>query len=266
MRYDYSMIANKPYIIANWKMNLELREIQRFFSRFNPDDVSLGKTNVIICPSLVFISHCRELIGLKKISLGAQNLFWEEKGAYTGEVSGRQIADAGCHYVIIGHSERRAVFGETDEMVNEKIKIALKSGLRPIVCLGESYQEKEDGQTTKVIEKKLAICLDGLRSHEMKKVIIAYEPVWAISTNPENTGGLADTPESAQVIHKFIKKQINAMFEGYVSDAVDVVYGGSVNSDNISGFAAMDDIDGVLVGGASKEADSFMKLINAFIK
>jgi triosephosphate isomerase len=168
--------------------------------------------------------------------------------------------------VIVGHSERRNLFQETDTMVNQKIQMALKAGLRPIVCLGESFAEKEAGQTKKVIEEKLGACLEGLRSHELKKVIIAYEPIWAISTSPENPEGVSDTPESAQVIHKFIKRMVATLTDEHTAAAIPVVYGGSVKPDTVQGLAAMDDISGVLVGGASQEADSFKKIIESFTR
>lgn len=255
----------KPYIIANWKMNLDLSSVERWFSRFSMETEQLEQLRVIVCPSFPFLEHVRSLIGQKPISLGAQNLFWEEKGPYTGEVSARQLSEAGCRYVIIGHSERRQLFNETDEMVKQKIKTALRGDLQPIVCLGENYQEKEAGQTKKIIEEKLRAYFAELRSYEMKKIVIAYEPVWAISTSPENPGDVANSPESAQVIHKFIKRVIAGLFDQHMAEAVPVIYGGSVNQDDVAAFAAMDDIDGVLVGGASKEADAFMRIINAYI-
>lgn len=256
----------KPYIIANWKMNLDLHGINRFFSRFGSNSETLTGVNVVLCPSFPQIDLVKQKIGDAAIGLGAQNLFQEERGAFTGEVSGQQLHDVGCQFVIVGHSERRAYFQESDEMVNAKVKTALKAGLKPIVCLGESLDEKESGHTKKIIEEKVIKCLDGLHSFEMKKVIIAYEPIWAISTSPENTQGLSDSPESAQVVHKLIRRMVAEMSDEHVAEVVPIIYGGSVNPANAGGFSAMQDINGVLVGGASKEADSFQKIIESFAK
>jgi triosephosphate isomerase len=247
-------------------MNLDRMGIERFFSRFSLDNAALEQCRVVVCPTYVYLEKVKAMIGDKELALGAQNIFSEEKGAYTGEVAARQLADAGCRYVILGHSERRRYFGENDQLVNSKIKLALKNNLFPVLCLGENYQEKEDGLTKKVIESSLRACLDGLNSFQVKKVIIAYEPVWAISTSPENVAGVADSPEAAQVVHKFIKRVVADLADEHVAEAMTVIYGGSVTPENIQGFAAMDDINGVLVGGASQEADSFVKIINAFIK
>lgn len=255
----------KPYIIANWKMNLDLSGLERFFSHFTLADKDLDKVQVIFCPSFVFLERVSSLINSRPMALGAQNIFWEEKGAYTGEVSAQQLSDLGCQYVIVGHSERRSLFGEDDEMVNKKTHLVLKHKMIPVVCLGENYQEKESGQTKKVIERKLITCLEGLRSFELKKLVIAYEPVWAISTSPENPEGLADSPEEAQVVHKFIRKLISQMFDEHTAKSLSVIYGGSVNPENIGGFVKMSDIDGALVGGASREADKFEKIVRAYL-
>lgn len=258
-------MGRKPIIIANWKMNLGLTEVKRFFTHLTLEESRLKNLTLVICPSFALLEQTLALIGGRPIALGAQNLFWEERGPYTGEVSGQQLIDVGCRYVIVGHSERRALFHEDDEMVSRKIKVALKYGLHPVVCLGESYQEKEAGQTKKIIEAKMQACLGDLRSFELKKVVIAYEPIWAISTSPENPGGLVDSPESAQVLHKFMRRVVAEMSDEHVAQVVPVIYGGSVSPDNTKGFASMDDIDGVLVGGASREADSFQKIVSAFL-
>jgi triosephosphate isomerase len=256
-------MKKKPYIIANWKMNLDLSGVERFFSRFDMTESDLAKVNVVICPSFIFLEKTRFLIKEQPITVGGQNLSWEGRGAYTGEVSARQLVDVGCKYVIVGHSERRSLFNEDDAMVNKKIQIALQYGLRPIVCLGENYKEKEEGLTKKVVEEKVRNCLKGIDVMDMKKIIIAYEPIWAISTSSENRG-LADSPEGAQVVHKLIRKLVADMFDERIASATPINYGGSVTHKNVGGFAAMDDIDGVLVGGASKEADNFKKIISVY--
>jgi len=255
------MKKNK-YIIANWKMNFDFMNLKVFFNHFKFDDINPNK-KIIFAPSFVFIQATLDFIGANDACVAGQNIFWEPKGAYTGEVSAVQLADAGCKYVILGHSERREIFGETDEMINAKVKLALKYKLKPIICLGENFDEKEAGTTKKVIEQKLTACLQDISTGDMRYVLIAYEPVWAISTNVHNTGQ-ADTPESAQVVHKFIRKNLEVMYDGMVAEKTPVIYGGSVDPENVAGFSAMEDIDGVLVGGASKEAASFQKVINNY--
>ena len=258
-------MKREQFIIANWKMTLDLSQVERFLSRFDVDEASLKKVNVVLSPSFVFIPRVKELIGNQQIYVAGQNLFWEDKGAFTGEVSARQLVDAGATFVIIGHSERRESFNETDEMVNKKIKIALSHKLIPIVCFGESYEEKESGQTKQIVEQHVQGCLQDLESRDVRKVILAYEPVWAISTNVHNTEKKTDSPESAQVVHKLVRRVVADMFDESVANALSVAYGGSVTGDSVGDFAAMDDIDGVLVGGASKEPDSFMAVVNNFL-
>lgn len=245
-------------------MNLDWSATERFFSRLRLPDESLAKTETIICPSFPFLSGVKSLIKDRPISLGAQNLSPEPKGALTGEVSGRQLYDVGCRYVIVGHSERRELFHENDEIISRKISAALKHKLIPIVCFGENYEEKEAGLTKKVVEEKITNFFGQLPLFEMRRVVLAYEPVWAISTSSENAGQQADSPESAQVVHKYIRRIISRMFDQKMAAGLPIIYGGSVSPDNIGGFAAMDDIDGVLVGGASNEADNFQKIIEAY--
>ncbi len=256
----------KPYIIANWKMNLEGRSIERFFGHFQPTSEQMESTQIIICPSFVFIEKVKNLIGERPMAVCGQDISVQTRGAFTGEVSAEQLHSVGATHVIVGHSERRLNFLETDEMINHKVRLALQFGLSPILCIGENSREKEDGLTKKVIERQLQACLAEVRSHEIRRVIIAYEPVWAISTSPDNPGGVADSPESAQVVHRYIRTLVKEMYDDHTSETQNIIYGGSVNPDNVSGFAGMDDIDGMLVGGASKEVMSFQKIINQVAK
>lgn len=244
-------------------MNLDLMSLKIFFNHFKFDEIDTKKKHIIFSPSFVFIQKTLEFIGSNEAQVAGQNIFWEPKGAYTGEVAASQLADIGCTYVILGHSERREIFQETDDMINAKIKLALKYKLKPIICLGENFDEKEQGLTKKVIEQKLSSCLNELSSGDMRNIIVAYEPIWAISTNVNNTGQ-SDSPESAQVVHKFIRKNLENMYGEVIAEKTPVIYGGSVNPDNVNGFSLMDDIDGVLVGGASKDASSFQKVINNY--
>lgn len=253
-------MKRKSLAIANWKMNLSLPDIERFFDRFSFEDTP-PDVEILFCPSFIGIERTVALTDGKPALVGAQDVYIEEKGAFTGEVSIRQIVDAGCTHVIVGHSERRRLFSETDELVGEKVRIALQHRIAPVVCLGESYVEKEAGKTKQVVEQQVRTCLSNLRGSDAKKVIVAYEPVWAISTSPDNPGGMADSPESAQVVHKLIRKVVEEMYGESVASVIQIAYGGSVDANNVATFTRMDDIDGVLVGSASKEAGSFKKII-----
>ncbi len=247
------------YVIANWKMNMDRPALQRFIERLEVSTSAL--VEVVLCPSFPDVEYVCG--AADKAACGGQNIFWEKSGAYTGEVSASQLKAVGGSFVILGHSERRDIFGETDEIINAKAKLALQSGLRPIICLGETRVEKQAGQTKQVVEQQVRTCLTEVPHHQLKKILIAYEPRWAISTAVDNAGE-SDSPESAQVIHKFIKHTVASLADKSVAAALPVIYGGSVNPDNAGGFAAMDDINGALVGGAAKEAHSFNKIITIF--
>jgi triosephosphate isomerase len=199
--------------------------------------------DVMVAPQFAALSMVAEVLKGSAIALGAQNLFWETEGAYTGELSAPMLKAAGCTHVIIGHSERRQYFGETNETVNKKIKAAFKGGLIPVVCIGESEAEREDEQTFPVVKEQLNVGLEGIDEVGLGQLVVAYEPVWAIGT------GKTATSEQAQEVHKFIR------------DRLRILYGGSVKPTNIAGLMAMDDIDGALVGGASLEAESFAGIV-----
>ena len=247
-------------------MNLAGSEVDRWLEKFDANDPAVSQANVIICPSFVFLEKLAHHAKGTGLAVGAQDMYWEDKGAYTGEVSGKQLIDIGCQFVIVGHSERRKLFGETDDVVNAKALAALKYRLRPIVCFGENYKEKEEGQTKKVIVDKVRENFKDIRSTDARKVVIAYEPLWAISTSTEVEEPIADSPESAQVVHKLIRKTVAELYDDSVAKEIRITYGGSVDSSNVASFAAMDDIDGVLVGGASKEASSFQSVVSEFVE
>ena len=211
--------------------------------------------DVVLAPPFTALKAVSDSIGGDHIFLAAQNLFWEEKGAYTGEVSALMLLDSGCKYVIIGHSERRQYFGETDEGVNKKIKSAVYHDLIPIFCAGETLQQREDGTTFKVIRGQIEKGVDGLSEGAVTSMVIAYEPVWAIGT------GKTATPEQAQEVHGFIRAVVRESYGRDASEAVRVLYGGSVTPENISSLMKQQDIDGALVGGASLKADSFVKIV-----
>ena len=196
----------------------------------------------------------KELVG-SSIHLAAQNLYWEEKGAFTGEVSPLMLKEVGCHYVIIGHSERRQFFGETDETVNRRIKAALAQSLKVIFCIGETLKEREEGKTFPVMERQVDGGLRGLGEREMKNMVIAYEPVWAIGT------GKTATPEQAEEVHRFIRGRLEKLYSRGVSEDIRIQYGGSVTPENVQGLMTQPNIDGALVGGASLKAESFSKIV-----
>jgi triosephosphate isomerase len=214
----------------------------------------VSAVEILICPTFTSLASVNAQIKGTNIKLGAQNLFWENNGAFTGEISPIMLKDAGCSFVLIGHSERRQYFGETDETVNKKTKAAFAASLVPIVCVGETLDEREKNITFKVIEKQIRDGLKDLHSDCAKTLAIAYEPVWAIGT------GKTASPQQAQEVHAFIRKIYDDMYKG-AADEIRILYGGSVKPDNVSTLMQQTDIDGGLVGGASLDADSFTKLV-----
>lgn len=243
-------------IAGNWKMNrtsLEAIELARNLVE-NVGDVD--NPRVILCPPFTALSELATLLKGGKIFLGAQNMYSKESGAYTGEIAPAMLLTIGVSYVILGHSERREYFSETDGIVNDKVKLALKVGLIPIVCVGEKLNKREKGLTEKVVEKQIDGSLADLTEAEGKKIVIAYEPVWAIGT------GKTATPEMAQEVHAFIRSRLKRKF-GEVADTISMLYGGSVNGDNAVGLLSQPDIDGALVGGASLRVDEFTRIVNS---
>jgi len=216
---------------------------------------SYEDVETVVFPPFPYLQKVKTLLQGTGIAVGAQNMFWEEKGAYTGEVSPLMLVDVGCRYVILGHSERREYFGETDEKVNRKIKAALKFGLRPLVCIGEKLEERKKGLAEKVVESQLRGSLSGLNPSQISQIVIAYEPVWAIGT------GETATPQQAQKMHKFIREILERICGEKIAQSVRIQYGGSVRPDNIRELMDQPDIDGALVGGASLDAISFVKIV-----
>lgn len=250
----------RPIFAANWKMNKTLSETEEYIEQFSEllEGINTDMEIVLIPPftAVAFAGKLIDSFDLNgKILLGAQNLFWEDAGAFTGEVCAEMLVDAGCHYVIIGHSERRSYFHETNEIVNKKLAAALKSGLKPIVCIGETKEERQAGRTFNVLETQLSESLDFFESNDLSELVLAYEPVWAIGT------GLTATPEQAQEAHKFIRDKINSMFGTQLSENIRIQYGGSVKPDNAASLMKQPDVDGALVGGASLDPDSFFGII-----
>ena len=245
----------RPLIAGNWKMNNNSTESVELVSQLREMVSEAENVEVVIAPPYTALSSVAVALKGSNIFLSAQNTFWEESGAFTGEISPSMLKDIGCQYTIIGHSERRQYFGETNEMVNKRLKAALKASLTPIVCIGETLEEREAGKTLAVIEQQVREGLNGLSSEEMDKVVIAYEPVWAIGT------GKTATPDQAQEVHHFIRKQIAQIFGERIAENIRILYGGSVKPDNIDQLMAQRDIDGALVGGASLKADSFARIV-----
>jgi triosephosphate isomerase len=248
----------KKVIAGNWKMNNDLSESKNLISKLA--EALAGKSvncDVIICPPFTSLSEASALVKGTQIKLGAQNMYFEESGAFTGEISASMLKSAGCEFVILGHSERRTIFGESDQVINKKIKKALASGLKPIFCVGETLEEREGNITNQVIERQVKEGLKDLSADDMKTIIVAYEPVWAIGT------GKTATPAQAEEVHDFIRTQVKNLFNAEVADNIVIQYGGSVKADNAKELLSQKDIDGALVGGACLKADSFMGIITA---
>ena len=244
-----------PFIAGNWKMNKTVGEALDLIRELKADISRVKTVEVAVAPPFTALHAVHKELEGSPIHLAAQNLYWEEKGAFTGEVSPLMLKEVGCHYVIIGHSERRQLFGETDETVNRRIKAALAQGLKVIFCMGETLKEREEGKTFSVIERQVEGGLKGLGDQEMENMVIAYEPVWAIGT------GKTATPEQAEEVHRFIRGKLAKLYSREVSEEIRIQYGGSVTPENIKGLMNQPNIDGALVGGASLKAESFSKIV-----
>jgi len=245
----------KPFIAGNWKMNKTIREAVDFTNQLKNLIAGLDDRDVIIAPPFTALYPVAEALRGSQIHLSAQNQSDKAEGAYTGEVSARMLVDAGCRHVIIGHSERRNLFGEKDTVISAKVKIALASGLKPIFCIGETLDEREEDRTFSVIERQIKEGLNNLNRDDIRRLVIAYEPVWAIGT------GKTATPGQAQEIHAFIRHLMDATYGEPAAGDIPILYGGSVNPKNIGALMAERDINGVLVGGASLEIESFSRII-----
>jgi triosephosphate isomerase len=247
-------VARVPVVAANWKMYKTPVQARDFVTAFKGENcLGLG-VDVIICPSPLSVATAGEAIAGAPLGLGGQNMYTENEGAFTGEVSPVQLKAAGCKYVIIGHSERRKIFGETDALLNRKLKACVREGLTPIFCVGETLEERDGGKTQAVVGDQLAKGLDGIPAETVAKFIIAYEPVWAIGT------GRNATPEQAQEVHAFIRGFLKKLGAG-ADGSVPVLYGGSVKPDNTPVLMKCPDVDGALVGGASLDPKSFAAIV-----
>ena len=246
----------KPVIAGNWKLFKTASEARELVSSLIPLVKDTKGVEIIVAPVFTILNRVSDLISGNNINLAAQDCFWEEEGAFTGEVSPKMLLDAGCSHVIIGHSERRQYFGESDETVNRKTKAALDAGMSAIVCVGETLAERETNRTLEILKRQVTGALAGITPAKMASIIIAYEPVWAIGT------GKTATDAQAQDAHAFIRNLLAELYDQTIADSMRILYGGSVKPDNVKGLMAQQDIDGALVGGASLKADSFAAIVN----
>jgi triosephosphate isomerase len=249
----------RKFIIAgNWKMNKDIKETFDFLLPLKNNLIGQNlQVEIVVCPPFTSLFIASEFLKGTNIKLGAQNMFYEVEGAFTGEISPKMLKSVKCEYVILGHSERRRYFHETDEIVNKKVKKAIEFGLKPIICIGETLEERENGETFMVLERQVKGTLNGLTAEQMGEVVIAYEPVWAIGT------GRNATPEQAQSAQKFIRDLVSGLFNSDVAQNLTIQYGGSVTPENAYSLLSQPDVDGALVGGASLKIDSFLKIIKA---
>lgn len=244
----------RPLLAGNWKMNLTLGQSVEL-AKAVKEGAASASGEVAVCVPFTAITVVGEVLKGSGVRLGGQDLYWEASGAYTGEVSAGMLTDAGCSMVIIGHSERRKLFGDSDEWVNKKLGAALKAGLTPIVCIGETLDERETQKTWRVLETQIAGGLKGFAPADLSKVVVAYEPVWAIGT------GKTATPQQAQEAHLFVRSQLERLHGKAFASGIRILYGGSVTAENVDSLMAQPDVDGALVGGASLKKDSFLRIM-----
>ena len=250
------MAFRKPLIAGNWKMFKTCSEAVETAEELVKRVVGATDIDIMIAPPFTALASVSDIIRESTVALGAQNLFWESEGAYTGEISSAMLVSAGCSHVIIGHSERRLYFGDTDENVNKKIEAAIKHQLIPIFCVGESEKERESKDTFSVLDKQVKKGLKNFVVDDLETLVIAYEPVWAIGT------GKTATSDQAQEVHFFLRSMLKKSFGDLLADSIRILYGGSVKPNNINELMSMPDVDGALVGGASLNAETFSEIIH----
>ncbi|MEA1888832.1 MAG: triose-phosphate isomerase [Pseudomonadota bacterium] len=247
----------RPLVAGNWKMNGDSESTVNLVNGIAAGRADVTNAEVLICPPYILIPRAADALnGRDDISLGAQDLDINESGAFTGQISASMLVDAGCKYVLVGHSERRAIYGESDEDVATKFKVAQDGGLIPVLCVGETLAERESGDTETVVARQLQAAIDVVGIDKLADTVIAYEPVWAIGT------GMTATPEQAQEVHKFIRNMLSAL-STEVAENMQILYGGSMNAGNADALIGMQDIDGGLIGGASLQAESFLAICKA---
>ncbi len=251
----------KSFIAGNWKMNTDVHSSVKLAEGvvLGCKDVAGSKVDVAVCPPFVYLQQVGKALQSSHIGLGSQDIYFERKGAFTGEISSAMLKDVGCAYALCGHSERRHVIGETDELINKKVHAAILGGLLPILCVGELLDERKANKTDEVVTRQMEKGLAGLIAEKMSAVTIAYEPVWAIGT------GLTATPQQAQEVHALIRKLVAQMYDRKIADAIRIQYGGSVKPDNAGELMSQEDVDGLLVGGASLKAEDFVAIVKASV-
>lgn len=249
-------MSRTPFLAANWKMYKTVHEAVAFVKEFRKLAQNIPDVEIVVAPPFTALRSVADAAHGSNIGVAGQDLYWEREGAFTGEVSAPMLKEAGAEYVIIGHSERRRLFGETDQTVNRKLTAALGAQLTPIVCIGETLEERDRNETLGVLDRQVKQGLDGLTADQIGSLVIAYEPVWAIGT------GRNATPQQAAEAHAHIRSRVRQWFGGSAADQCHVIYGGSVKPDNIRELAALDEVDGALVGGASLEVRSFFEIVS----
>ncbi|MGD0571458.1 MAG: triose-phosphate isomerase [Sedimentisphaerales bacterium] len=251
----------KSFIAGNWKMNTDVHSSVKLAEGVVSGcrEVAGSKIDVAVCPPFVYLQQVGKALQSSHIGLGSQDIYFEQKGAFTGEISAAMLKDVGCAYALCGHSERRHVIGETDELINKKVHAAILGGLLPILCVGELLDERKANKTDEVVTRQMKKGLAGLIAEKMSAVTIAYEPVWAIGT------GLTATPQQAQEVHALIRKLVAQMYDRKIADAIRIQYGGSVKPDNAGELMSQEDVDGLLVGGASLKTEDFVAIVKASV-
>ncbi len=249
----------KPFVAGNWKMNTDSHSGVALAKGVvdGASGLAGGSVDIAVIPPFVYLSVVGQAVSSSRVALGAQDVYFEAKGAFTGEISTAMLKDVGCTYVLCGHSERRHVLGESDELINKKLTASISGGLLPILCVGELLEDRDAGKTEQVVEQQTRAGLAGLSAEKISAVTIAYEPVWAIGT------GRTATKEQAQEVHAFIRKLLAEMYDESVAQEMRILYGGSVKPDNAEELMGQEDVDGCLVGGASLKADDFVQIIEA---
>jgi len=250
-------MPRKPFIAGNWKMNTSAAEAVALAEGLVAELGAVDAVDMAVCPPLVHLSPVADVLAGTHIDLGAQNMFYEDHGAYTGETSGPMLLDIGCRLVILGHSERRHVLGEGDEMINRKVLKALADGLLPILCVGELPEERENEETVEVVTRQIKIGLEGVSKEQAARVTLAYEPVWAIGT------GVTATPDQAQDVHAMLRGLLTELYDPALAETLRIQYGGSVKPDNAAELLNQPDVDGALVGGASLKVADFAAIVRA---
>ncbi len=253
-------MTRKLFVAGNWKMNTDTAGARELAQGLVEKIGSVEKVDLAVCPPFVYLAPVGEALSGSNIDLGAQNVFYEDNGAFTGEISASMLKDIGCRYAIIGHSERRHVIGETDEVINRKILKALSDGLEVIFCVGELLEQRKSGETLDVVRRQVEVGAESVDAEQAKRITIAYEPVWAIGT------GETATPDQAQEVHSMIRKMVSEKYDDALARQMWIQYGGSVKPANAAELLAQDDIDGALVGGASLKVDDFAQIVHAGVE